>query len=588
MALDTGYITNYDTNKERSQVLFTLQKDLTISCFDSTLKLLWNKQLAHKLHDIQGLLAHYNIQNIAIHAIPISITQNSDSLVVIGFNMIPNNIDSESRIRLEQGMGSEDGSSGNRTEHIGIDIQSQLDHFTIYALNATDGSIIWRHDGIDMKPEQYIRSLPMNALKLGLIADLTTKATVATTNHGLNDWSVFRQSLFAELPHIWRSSDDTSIRIAHFVRRHLGAGSTSQVDKKGAETLKNSGAEYDSSHITSSTNKANKKASATSKHFNIDLNRFTGIERQPLSLSASLPHDAAEHTQNPNVLVAHTSKGLEVISLRSGTPITSLSLKADRLYDDLDGDGVLDSIAVLESENDVAEHSLSQLHDNARLRHCMMVVISGLPQMGQLFNGTICQSQRHLHDAMKRPAFNRHDTLPRAIKAATPVVYNVLDDKTLLISKYKEIAVAINTGVMTSYNSRGVYRWQMDHTPTWSLDYTHAYAGLYDTDAARVDELGDVDRLHAHILVMGEKAFALVDPKNGDVLTVTDLPDKPIAHPILGVYIPYIVHTYPILYILYYTYYTILTILYIYTCIYPIYILYYTYIIHILKVYIIL
>ena len=554
MALDTGYITNYDTNKERSQVLFTLQKDLTISCFDSTLKLLWNKQLAHKLHDIQGLLTHYNIQNIAIHAIPISITQNSDSLVVIGFNMIPNNIDSESRIRLEQGMGSsEDGSSeGNKTEHIGIDIQSQLDHFTIYALNASDGSIIWRHDGIDMKPEQYIRSLPMNALKLGLIADLTTKATVATTNHGLNDWSVFRQSLFAELPHIWRDSDDTSIRIAHFVRRHLGAGSTSQVDKKKS-TGENS-AEYDSTHIISSTNKANKKASATSKHFNIDLNRFTGIERQPLSLSASLPHDAAEHTQNPNVLVAHTSKGLEVISLRSGTPITSLSLKADRLYDDLDGDGVLDSIAVLESEGDVAEHSLSQLHDNARLRHCMMVVISGLPQMGQLFNGTICQSQRHLHDAMKRPAFNRHDTLPRAIKAATPVVYNVLDEKTLLISKYKEIAVAINTGVMTSYSSRGVYRWQIDHTPTWSLDYTHAYAGLYDTDAARVDELGDVDRLHAHILVMGEKAFALVDPKNGDVPTVTDLPDKPISHPILGIYIIYPVHIrtlyYNILYIL--------------------------------------
>ena len=31
-----------------------------------------------------------------------------------------------------------------------------------------------------------------------------------------------------ELPHDWHSKADTSLRLAHFVRRHLGAGAAAQ------------------------------------------------------------------------------------------------------------------------------------------------------------------------------------------------------------------------------------------------------------------------------------------------------------------------------------------------------------------------
>lgn len=115
--------------------------------------------------------------------------------------------------------------------------------------------------------------------------------------------------------------------------------------------------------------------------------RFTGVETPPLSQSASLPHDAAEHTENPNVIVAHTSKGIEVVALRTGTAVTSLALSKGRSYTDLDGDGIVDTIVVLEKEMDVSVHgrSVSDIEDN--LQHCTILVTSGLPPRSKLFTG---------------------------------------------------------------------------------------------------------------------------------------------------------------------------------------------------------
>jgi hypothetical protein len=60
--------------------------------------------------------------------------------------------------------------------------------------------------------------------------------------------------------------------------------------------------------------------------------QFSGVESPPLSLDATLPHDAAEHTEHPNVIVAHTKHGLEVIALRTGLPITALALAAGNSF----------------------------------------------------------------------------------------------------------------------------------------------------------------------------------------------------------------------------------------------------------------
>ena len=56
------------------------------------------------------------------------------------------------------------------------------------------------------------------------------------------------------------------------------------------------------------------------------------MESPPLSLDATLPHDASEHTEHPNVIVAHTKHGVEVIALRTGLPITALALPAGKSF----------------------------------------------------------------------------------------------------------------------------------------------------------------------------------------------------------------------------------------------------------------
>ena len=53
-------------------------------------------------------------------------------------------------------------------------LRSKLEHFSVYAMNAVDGVIVWRHDGVEVHAEQYVKSLPQHAYKLDL-QDLASK-----------------------------------------------------------------------------------------------------------------------------------------------------------------------------------------------------------------------------------------------------------------------------------------------------------------------------------------------------------------------------------------------------------------------------
>lgn len=261
------------------------------------------------------------------------------------------------------------------------------------------------------------------------------------------------------------------------------------------------------------------------------MGRFTGVEAPPLVQSATLPHDAAEHTEHPNVLVAHTKKGIEIIALRTGAPITSLALAEGRTYADIDGDDVVDTVVMLETPRDVASHGVAFSHDGGELQHCSVMVVSGLPPRAQLFNGTVCPMKRNINDPLSRSAVGA--MVPIAVSAASPVILKSVDPKTLRESKQRDLVVAVNTGVVTCYSGSGTFRWQVTGAPQWGLDFAYPSTVLLDSDGGRVDDLGRHDSAFSQILVMGEKALALIS-RDGELLTVTDLPSKPIARPILG------------------------------------------------------
>ena len=510
--LRSGYIDQYNETSSRSQIVIVIREDLTVSCYDSTLELLWEKTISHKSHDLPAILEKFKIDEIAVTISPLSIkdgeqtSSDAGGIIVLGISMGVRN-SPISRVKIEQGIDM--GQNGD-VEHPEMEIRSKLEHFNMYALDARNGDIIWKHDGLEVRAEQYTKSLPQHAYKLDV------KELSRQTHHapGINDWTMFRQSLIGELPHDWHDIGDTSLRLAHFVRRHFGAGAGNQIVRPNIKTVS---ATFD--------DKKNKKR-GTGKVVSGE-GRFLGVESPPLSLSATLPHDAAEHTEHPNVIVAHTKHGLEVIALRTGLPITSLALTQGQSYTDLDGDGIVDSLLVLENEADVSALGEIFAHDNGEIQHCTIMAVSGLPPRSQLFNGSLCLNQRNLQDPMSKKK------IPQYVTAASPLILRTLDISTMRESKIRDVVVGINTGTVACYSGDGSYKWQFKGAPIFSLGSKSAAVMAFDSDSVRVDELGTHDNRHAQILVAGDSAISILS-RDGAILCTAEVPKIPIAKPILG------------------------------------------------------
>jgi len=344
---------------------------------------------------------------------------------------------------------------------------------------------------------------------------------IGTNAAGMNHWTVFKQSLIAELPHDWHSRQDNSFRLANFVRKHVGADADHQSKrniifkgKKKISTFEEGGGAVSKRQLG---NVMSGKG-----------NRFTGVEAPPLVENAVLPHDASEHTDHPNVLVAHTKKGLEVIALMNGGPITSLALTEGNTGVDIDGDGVIDTILVIEKRKDIGDKGEGFLFGAGNQQHCLVMVLSGLPPKAQLFNGTICSTRPNMHD----PFPHNNPTNIHDISAASPIVLRTIDPKTLLESKIRNIAIAVNTGHVTCYSGKGIQKWHIRGAPTWSID-SQGYAILFDIDAKRAQDVGKHDNVHAQMLIAGDNSLALLS-RNGEIVAKADIPRKPILRPVIG------------------------------------------------------
>lgn len=174
-------------------MIVVLREDWTISAYDSLLNLLWEKPIEHKAHELLNLIENYEISDISVNVYPISLSEEEGSygVIVVGASMAPR----------KAGIGGK-GKLMNppADKNTVVDrAKAELEHFSIYTLNANNGDIIWCHDGLDVKAEQYSKSLPKYAFSLN-IRDLITQSHHAA---GLSDWTIFRQSLIDELPHYW-------------------------------------------------------------------------------------------------------------------------------------------------------------------------------------------------------------------------------------------------------------------------------------------------------------------------------------------------------------------------------------------------
>lgn len=520
-------------------MIVVVTEDFTVSCYDASLSLLWEKSVAHKSHQLDYVINHYTVDEAAIFTTPLNL-QNDEKgpgAIIIGASLRMK--DSAEGVTppslIEAGFDmNEDGD----IEHPEMKIRSMLEHFSVFALDAKEGHVIWRHDGSDVKEEQYTRSLPYQAYHLDSF-DLSRMA-VHGASSDMNDWSLFKGSLVAELPHFWHDREDTNLRFAHFVRRHIGAGASQgspsfskskEAAKKASRKLEDNKGKKTDGKGSDKKHHHKKQNQGTGGGGFLSHGKFSGLGSEPLSSSATLPHDASEHTDHPNVLVAHTKHGLEIISLATGVPITSLALNRDQVYGDVDGDGVVDSILMIEQEHQLQGKAAQFAHAGSKddLQHCSMMVVSGLPPRQQLFNGTVCLHRRALSDPMSK-ASNRK---PPPISAAPPLILKNNDIKSNTESKKHNVVVATSMGFVTSYGFNGEFDWQCKDSPIWDLDFEFASLLHFDADASRAEEFGSHDSPYAELLVVGDKDVAVLS-RDGEVMSSKSIPKPPICKPVIG------------------------------------------------------
>lgn len=275
VAMGSGYGEPYHPQRKRSQVIVVVNEDASLSCFNSTLSLLWWAEIFHKQHSHRPVLDYFFADDVSVLIQPLSLEENSAGVVIVGVSLsLRPGVD---KIELEKGIQLNE--SGD-DEHPYMRAKAQMAHFNIHAFDARTGRLIWSHNGFEVNPEQYTKSLPKLASKLDR-RDLITQIHHAP---GMQDWSVFRNSLLEELPHDWHDRTDSSMRVAHFERQQYGSSaaaakkSSSKLHKKKRKEL---------SGIFSKGRKDGK---------------LSIVESAPLERSAALPHDASEHTAHPNVL----------------------------------------------------------------------------------------------------------------------------------------------------------------------------------------------------------------------------------------------------------------------------------------------
>lgn len=256
------------------------------------------------------------------------------------------------------------------------------------------------------------------------------------------------------------------------------------------------------------------------------MNRFAGVEVPPLPSKASQPHKAFEHIANPNVLVAHTNTGIQVLALGSGTAITSLPLREHVAHFDVDGDGIIDNILVL--ENDAAIKTMNNFASSGQeFQRCTMIVTSGVPPTSQLFNGSLCSYGHSLHE----PLSKRKLEVPASITAKV-VVIRAIDEKTLMESNSRDVVIATSNGVVSCFGGNGKFKWQLRNGPTWT-DSKRASVMLFDSDAMKVHDVGSHDTLSAHVLIVGDTKLAILS-HDGEVLIEVEVGKASIAKPVIG------------------------------------------------------
>ena len=345
-----GYVDSYSDSVARSRVLVAVSASGDIHCVDtSNRQTLWSRSIA-QLDDDTGTApdaaaATASIGEVSALINPHPMRINDTGVVVVAVRRI-----------VAVASSSLDGTEAGGD-------QSPSSHFSYYAFSGRSGALRWRHASSDF---------------LSPGSSSVSSASVLHEQHSVHtgevEWRNYRHDVIAALPHSWFSSADTHLTLAQVTPpNRAGQRSTS---KQAADKLSSS-------------------ARAASK----------ATQMLPSALSvriaAKQAHDDSEHLEHPNAIVAHTRDGVEILALYTGRPITHLPLETLQTHADINADGVIDHLTVIQpiftptsavGGVDDGILPLSSTSWQSQLSPCTAVVSSHIPPAAQLFNASVCSS----------------------------------------------------------------------------------------------------------------------------------------------------------------------------------------------------
>lgn len=252
---------------------------------------------------------------------------------------------------------------------------------------------------------------------------------------------------------------------------------------------------------------------------------------------------------SPNVLVAQSQGGLQLRSLKNGSPMCHMSLYEDTVYSDLNNDGVIDQVQLLLDSKranpgnqkwiwqltEKIKNNRKKLKDKGARQQllkthpklCHALVLSGAPANEELFSTSLCGTSRGNSDINN---LGEH-TVGDSLDYVAPVIVESLSGR----RNTRDIIVALNNGMVHRLQGKsGRREWTTigsqhhGNFPTWEMAIENSNALL-----TRIPSKNVAPAIQP-VLLAGENSLAVISVKNGAVLASVTFPQTSMSRPMLA------------------------------------------------------
>ncbi|EFA84147.1 hypothetical protein PPL_03221 [Heterostelium album PN500] len=501
VALQTGYATPYISRTSSTQLVVVVTEEWEVLVFDHQLKPLWERYVVDEIPK-----NHYHSE--------VTIQVVSNGLIIVGGRLeaIPNELHRShitpaigidpnalaSKVgTLDEGDPTAATATGETAskegdahahDHEKEEVHRDENHFSFYAFSAYNGQMHWHHDELSFLPENTHADEEHHDEK----RHSYKQHVYSLLEHiGEVSWKSYKQSMLAAMPHRWSSKFDTRFQLAHF-------------EKQGANRH--------------NPTKGNNEADWNTEVIGVHPSHFEGLTGGN-SAPAQYPHAETDHIDEPNVVIAHTKAGMEVIQLQNGRTLCKLLLdstnKAENsdhyiTYTDLNNDGVVDQVHAIAGNLPGS----SMFSRNRRQEICLALGMSGLPPRDYLFNRSICHEGGMDFDYF----FWRSSPAAEVSRGAQTVAPAIIASANTVAgsAKLNDVVFLVNSGKITSVRHTGRANWQRDTDARWQKDgqpYPHPSIQAFSLEVygPKTNLLAVAD----HIVILDQQGEILISERLG-------------------------------------------------------------------------